>query len=103
MYIRWKVFIIRASKKIKHRSNEALLKEDMIMAFIQLLAAALAIGLGAIGAGLAMGQSNGKAYEAIGRNPEAMEALRTNFMMGLALSETIVVFSLVMSMMILLH
>jgi F-type H+-transporting ATPase subunit c len=75
----------------------------MVMAFIQLLAAALAIGLGAIGAGLAMGPANGKAYEAIGRNPEAMEALRTNFMMGLALSETIVVFSLVMAMMILLH
>jgi F-type H+-transporting ATPase subunit c len=71
----------------------------MIMYFIQLLAVALAIGLGAIGAGLA----NGKAYEAMGRNPEAMEALRINFMMGLAFAETIIVFSLVISIMILLH
>jgi F-type H+-transporting ATPase subunit c len=73
------------------------------MSFIQLLAVALAIGLGAIGAGLAMGLANGKAYEAMGRNPEAMEALRTNFMMGLAFAETIIVFSLVISLMILLH
>ena len=73
------------------------------MAFIQLLAVALAIGLGAIGAGLAMGLANGKAYEAMGRNPEAMESLRMNFMMGLAFAETIIVFSLVISIMILLH
>lgn len=75
----------------------------MTVAFIQLLAVALAIGLGAIGAGLAMGPANGKAYEAMGRNPEAMDALRINFMMGLALSETIIVFSLVIAIMILFH
>ena len=73
------------------------------MAVIQLLAAALAIGLGAIGAGLAMGLANGKAYEAMGRNPEAMEALRVNFTMGLGFAETIIILSLVISFMILLH
>ena len=50
-----------------------------------------------------MGPANGKAYEAMGRNPEAIESIRINFMMGLAFAETIVVFSLVMAMMILLH
>lgn len=73
------------------------------MAFIQLLAVALAIGLGAIGAGLAMGLANGKAYEAMARNPEVMDALRTNFILGLGFAETIIVFSLLMSIMILLH
>ena len=73
------------------------------MVYIQLLAVALAIGLGAIGSGLAMGLANGRAYEAMGRNPEAIPSLRINFMMGLAFAETIVVFSLIIAMMILLR
>jgi F-type H+-transporting ATPase subunit c len=73
------------------------------MSFIQLLAVAMAIGLGAIGAGLAMGLANGRAYEAMGRNPDAIPELRTNFMMGLAFAETIIIFSLVIAVMILVR
>ncbi len=73
------------------------------MAAMQLVAAAMAIGLGAIGAGLAMGLANGRAYEALGRNPEAAPAIRVNFLLGLVFAETITVFSLVMGLLILLH
>ncbi len=73
------------------------------MIVIQLLASAAAIGLGGIGAGLAMGLANGRAYEALGRNPEATPAIRTNFLLGLVFAETIAVYSLVMSLLILLH
>ncbi|GER90312.1 hypothetical protein KDW_44740 [Dictyobacter vulcani] len=69
----------------------------------QTLAVGLAIGLGAIGAGLAMGLSNGKAYEALGRNPEAANAIRPNFLLGLVFAETIAVYSLLIAMLLLLH
>ncbi|GCE09655.1 hypothetical protein KDH_05900 [Dictyobacter sp. S3.2.2.5] len=68
-----------------------------------LIAAGIAIGLGAIGAGLAMGLANGKAYEAIGRNPEATSALRTNFLLGLVFAETIAVYSLVIAILLVFH
>ncbi len=73
------------------------------MSILQLLGAALAIGLGGIGSGIAMGGANGRAYEAMGRNPEAIPAIRANFLVGLVFAETIVVYALLMSLLILLH
>ncbi|GCE30833.1 hypothetical protein KDA_63170 [Dictyobacter alpinus] len=67
----------------------------------QMLAVGLAIGLGGIGAGLAMGLANGKAYEALGRNPEAAPAIRLNFLLGLVFAETIAVYSLVIAILLL--
>jgi F-type H+-transporting ATPase subunit c len=57
----------------------------------------LAIGLGALGAGIAHGMGNYAAYTAVGRNPEAELKIRTLFIIGLAASETVVVFALVIS------
>lgn len=68
---------------------------------IQPLAIALAIGLGGIGAGLAMGLANGRAYEALGRNPEAAPAIRSIFTLGLVFAETIVIYALVIAMLLL--
>ncbi|HEX4208548.1 MAG TPA: ATP synthase F0 subunit C [Ktedonobacteraceae bacterium] len=73
------------------------------MSVIQPLAVALAIGLGGIGSGIAMGIANGRAYEALGRNPEAGPTIRANFLLGLVFSETIIVYSLVVALLILIH
>ncbi|GHO44177.1 ATP synthase F0 subunit C [Ktedonospora formicarum] len=70
---------------------------------LQVIAAAIAVGLGAIGAGIAMGLANGRAYEALGRNPGANEAIRMNFILGLVFSETIIILSLVVGLLILLR
>ena len=72
------------------------------MSLIQPLAVALAIGLAGIGAGIAMSASNGRAYEALGRNPEAVTTIRMHFILGLVFSETIVIFGLVVAMLLLL-
>lgn len=69
----------------------------------RLLAVAIAIGMGAIGAGLAMGIANGRAYEALGRNPQAAPEIRSNFLLGLVFAETIAVYALMMALLILLH
>ncbi len=72
------------------------------MSILQPLAVALAIGLAGIGAGIAMSAANGRAYEALGRNPEAATTIRTHFILGLVFSETIAVFGLVVALLLLL-
>ncbi|GCF11379.1 ATP synthase F0 subunit C [Dictyobacter arantiisoli] len=71
------------------------------MGIYQAIGVALAIGLGGIGAGLAMGMANGKAYEALGRNPEAAPAIRMNFLLGLVFAETIAVYALLVAFLLL--
>ena len=51
------------------------------------LAAAAAIGLGGLGPALAIGFGVRAAMEAIGRNPEAENAIRTTMIIGLGLAE----------------
>ncbi|MBI3980415.1 ATP synthase F0 subunit C [Candidatus Microgenomates bacterium] len=65
---------------------------------LKLLAAGLAIGLGAIGPGIGVGILAGKALEAIGRNPEAEAKIRTNMVLGIAFAEAIAIYALVVAL-----
>jgi F-type H+-transporting ATPase subunit c len=65
-----------------------------------LLAAAIAIGLGTIGTGLGQGNAVSKAMEAIGRNPEAAGTIRTTMLIGLAFIESLCIYALVISLML---
>ena len=58
------------------------------------LAAALAIGLGAIGPGLGIGFIGRGAMEAIGRNPEASGKISTNMILAIAFTDAIAIFAL---------
>jgi F-type H+-transporting ATPase subunit c len=64
------------------------------------LAAALAIGLGAIGPGLGIGILAGKAMEALGRNPEASGTIQTNMILAIAFTEAIAIYALVVAIII---
>jgi F-type H+-transporting ATPase subunit c len=64
------------------------------------LAAALAIGLGAIGPGIGVGIVGGKAVEAMGRNPEAANLIRTNMILGIAFAEAIAIYALVIALIV---
>ncbi len=64
----------------------------------KLLAAGLAIGLGAIGPGIGIGLLAGKAMEAIGRNPEAAGTIQTNMILALAFCEAIGIYALVVAL-----
>ena len=70
---------------------------------MQALAIGIAIGLGAVGAGIAIGLGANQAYAAIGRNPEAEPLIRTNFLLGLAVSESVIIFTLIISFLLLNH
>jgi len=64
------------------------------------LAAALAIGIGAIGPGLGIGFIGKGAMEAIGRNPEAAGKISTNMILAIAFTDAIAIFALVVALII---
>ena len=65
---------------------------------MKLLAAGLAMGLGAIGPGIGIGLLAGKAMEAIGRNPEARGYIQTNMILAIAFAEAIGIYALVVAL-----
>jgi len=64
------------------------------------LAAAIAIGVGALGPGLGIGILAGKALEAIGRNPEAAPKIQTSMILAIAFAEAIAIYALVVALII---
>ena len=62
--------------------------------------AGLAIGLGAIGPGFGIGLMVAGALQALGRNPEAEGAIRTNMILGIAFCEAVAIYALVISLLI---
>ncbi len=62
------------------------------------LAAAFAIGIGAMAPALAIGILAGKAMEAIGRNPDAAGNILTNMILAIAFAEAIAIYALVVAL-----
>jgi F-type H+-transporting ATPase subunit c len=73
----------------------------MDAATMKLLAAGLAIGLGAIGPGIGIGILAWGALQAIGRNPEAAGQIQTNMFIGIAFAEAIAIYALVVALILL--
>ncbi|HLZ71851.1 MAG TPA: ATP synthase F0 subunit C [Dehalococcoidia bacterium] len=64
------------------------------------IGAGIAIGIGAIGPALGIGNLVAKAMEALGRNPEARPAIQTNMILGLAFAEAIGIYALLVAIII---
>lgn len=58
------------------------------------------VAIGGAGPALGIGLIVGKALEAIGRNPEASNEIRTNMILGVAFAEAIAIYSLVVGLII---
>lgn len=67
----------------------------------KLLAAGLAMGLGAIGPGIGIGLLAMGALQAIGRNPEAQGEIQTNMFIGIAFAEAVAIYALVVALILL--
>ena len=65
------------------------------------IGAALCMGIGAIGPAIGEGNAVGKALEGMARQPEAAGNLRTNMILGCAITETTGIYSLVVSLLLL--
>ena len=64
------------------------------------IGAGLAIGFGVIGPGIGIGILTGFSSEAIGRNPDAGAAIRTNMILGAALTEGLGILSFVLGILL---
>jgi len=65
---------------------------------VKLLAAGLAIGVGALGPGIGIGVLVWGALTAIGRNPDATPDIQTNMFIGIAFAEAIAIYALVVAL-----
>lgn len=65
------------------------------------LGAGLCMGLGAIGPAIGEGNAVGKALEGMARQPESTGNLRTNMILGCAITETTGIYSLIISLLLL--
>ncbi len=67
----------------------------------KVLAAAICMGLGAIGPAIGEGLIASKAMEAIGRNPSVKDAIIPNMVVAMAITESTGIYSLVIALIIL--
>ena len=65
------------------------------------IGAGLCMGIGAIGPAIGEGNAVGKALEGMARQPETSGTLRTNMILGCAITETTGIYSLVIALLIL--
>ncbi len=79
-------------------AQEAANENDVKMSIA--LAAALGIGIAAFGGALGQGRTAAAALEGIARNPQASGKLFTPMILGLALIESLVIYALVVSLML---
>ena len=74
---------------------------EALMIAAKAIGAALCMGIGAIGPAIGEGNAVGKALEGMARQPEAAGNLRTNMILGCAITETTGIYSLVIALLIL--
>lgn len=65
------------------------------------IGAGLCMGIGAIGPAIGEGNAVGKALEGMARQPEVANTLRTNMILGCAITESTGIYSLVIAILIL--
>ena len=65
------------------------------------IGAGLCMGIGAIGPAIGEGNGVGKALEGMARQPEAAGLLRTNMILGCAITESTGIYSLVIALLLL--
>ena len=73
----------------------------VIFAVGAMIAAGLAIGLGAIGAGAGIGNAANGACQAVGRNPGVQGKIMMTMLVGMAMAESIAIYALVVSLVLL--
>ena len=74
---------------------------EAIVIAAKAIGAALCMGIGSIGPALGEGNAVSKALEGMARQPESASNLRTNMILGCAITETTGIYSLLISFLIL--
>jgi F-type H+-transporting ATPase subunit c len=88
-------------KTKKHDVFIHLRRKKVMTGSIGILAAAIAIGLSAIGAGIGNGLIVGRTVEGVARQPELRGTLQTTMFIGVALVEALPIIGVVIAFMVL--
>ncbi len=67
---------------------------------VKTLSMAIVVGIGVFGPAIGLGTLIGRALEAIGRNPEATGKITANMFIGIAVTEALAIFALVVGFII---
>ncbi len=94
------VMMVLAVSSVAMASDAAAASTDANLALI-CLAAALSVGIAALGCGIGMGTGIGGACSGIARNPEASGKITVTMIIGLALIESLTIYGLVISLILL--
>ncbi len=71
---------------------------DSIVSAASVIAAGIAVGLGAIGPGIGQGNAAGQAVEGIARQPEVEDKIRGTLLLSLAFMEALTIYGLVVAL-----
>lgn len=77
--------------------------EEAIVKAACAIGAGLCMGIGAIGPALGEGNAVGHALDGMARQPEATSTLRTNMIIGCAITETTGIYSLIIAFLLALN
>ena len=94
------VMTVLAVTSVAMASEAAAATTDANLAMI-CLAAALSVGIAALGCGIGMGSGINGACSGIARNPEASGQITVTMIIGLALIESLTIYGLVISLILL--
>ena len=73
---------------------------DMELEAAKTIGMAIAVGFGVLGPGIGLGILVSKALEAIGRNPEAAPQIQSTMYIGIAVTDALAIFALVVGFII---
>jgi F-type H+-transporting ATPase subunit c len=91
--------ILYYSSNLNNKGKKRIM--EPLVAAASVIAAALAVGLGAIGPGIGQGQAAGQAVEGIARQPEAEGKIRGTLLLSLAFMEALTIYGLVVALVLL--
>jgi F-type H+-transporting ATPase subunit c len=94
------VMMVMAASTAALASETAAASTDANLALI-CLAAALSVGIAALGCGIGMGSGISGACSGIARNPEASGKITVTMLIGLALIKSLTIYGLVISLILL--
>jgi F-type H+-transporting ATPase subunit c len=106
VYSLFTLFLLMVTSSFAIASEEAAaasgdLSAKALVIACSVLAAGLVMGIGAFGPGLGMGQATSGAANAVGRNPDAQGKIMLTMLVGMAMTESIAIYALVIALSIL--
>jgi len=81
-------------------SPDTIASNKALVVACSVIAAAIVMGVGALGPGLGMGQATGGASNAVSRNPDAQGKIMLTMLVGMAMTESIAIYALVVALVI---